>query len=334
MMRTFAGFALLTALAIASPAMAAQSSQKLGSRVLRQGMNGNDVRALQNMLTQDGFQTTVSGHFGAMTERNVLAFERAFGLKANGIVTRVVVAQLHSVASGSGGSSAATTVKAASTPPVNAPTLTQGASGRWVRVLQEDLTFAGFPTQVDGQFGPGTAQNVIAFKQSKGLQANSVVGPKVWSTLQAAVQAVQSSPPVGKARLNPNGLVTAPSDAPPAVQTMIAAANKIATLPYCYGGGHGRWIDTCYDCSGSTGYVLHAAGLLSVTEASGEMESYGLPGAGRWVTMFANAGHVYMEIAGLWFDTAAQGSNRLNDRWSTARISPLSGFVVRHPGGL
>jgi cell wall-associated NlpC family hydrolase len=217
---------------------------------------------------------------------------------------------------------------------VSAPTLTQGASGRWVQVLQEDLTFAGFPTQVDGQFGAGTAQNVIAFKQSKTLAANPVVGAKAWAALQAAVQAAQSTPPVGKARLNPNGLVTAPAGAPVAVQQMIAAANKIATLPYCYGGGHGRWVDSCYDCSGSTGWVLHAAGLLNVTEASGEMESYGAAGAGRWVTLFANAGHVYMQIAGLWFDTAAQGSNRLNDRWSTQRISPLSGFIVRHPGGL
>ena len=296
-------------------------------------MNGSDVRALQQLLTTAGFQTNLSGHFGGMTERSVVAFEKAYGLKANGVVSRVVLTQLRSVAAGSGGASPAT-VKAPSQPTVSAPTLTQGASGHWVQVLQEDLTFAGFPTQVDGQFSAGTAQNVIAFKQSRALATNSVVGPKAWAALQAAVQAAQSTPPVGKARLNRNGLVTAPANAPAAVQTMIAAANKIATLPYCYGGGHGRWVDSCYDCSGSTGWVLHAVGLLNVTEASGEMESYGVAGAGRWVTLFANAGHVYMQIAGLWFDTAAQGSNRLNDRWSTTRISPASGFVVRHPGGL
>ncbi len=322
---------LLAAIVFAPSALA---SPTLGSRVLRRGMTGGDVLVLQRMLTSAGFQTPSTSKFGSATQRSVVAFERAFGLKPNGVVSGQFVAQLRSVAGGSGGASPSSTVKTASQPQVSEPTIREGASGHWVQVLQEDLTSAGFPTQVDGQFGSGTAQNVIAFKQSKGLVANSVVGRKAWAALAAAVQTAQATPPTAKARLNSNGLVTAPANAPAAVQQMIVAANRIATLPYCYGGGHGRWNDSCYDCSGSTGYVLHAAGLLNVTEDSGEMESYGLPGTGQWVTMYANAGHVYMQIAGLWFDTAAQGSNRLNDRWSTQRISPASGFVVRHPGGL
>jgi peptidoglycan hydrolase-like protein with peptidoglycan-binding domain len=333
-MRLAASAALLLGIALAPSALAAFT---LGSRVLRQGMWGRDVRALQKLLTTDGFGTPASGRFSPATRQNVIEFQRVYGLAANGIVTKAVIAELRSVAAGTaapvtGGISPS--VKAASEPASNAPTLYEGATGRWVTVLQQDLTFAGFPTQVDGQFGPATAQTVIAFKQSKGLPANAVVGPNAWSALEAAVQTVQSTAPTAKARLNPDGLVTAPADAPTVVKEVIAAANQIATKPYCVGGGHGRWVDSCYDCSGSVGYALHGAGLLSVTEDSGQMESYGSPGYGRWITLFANAGHVYMLVAGLWFDTAAQDSNSLNDRWSTTRISPVSGFIVRHASGL
>jgi hypothetical protein len=118
------------------------------------------------------------------------------------------------------------------------------------------------------------------------------------------------------------------------VKEVIAAANQIATLPYIYGGGHAQWNDTGYDCSGSTSFALHGAGLINAPQDSGELESYGQPGPGVWITLWANAGHVYMNIAGLWFDTAAQSSSNGQDRWSTTRISSASGFVERHPGGL
>jgi hypothetical protein len=81
------------------------------------------------------------------------------------------------------------------------------------------------------------------------------------------------------------------------------------------------------------GFALHGGGLLSQTEDSGQMERYGLPGAGQWITLYTNSGHVYANIAGLWYDTAAQSSSNNNDRWSTRRISPAGGFVVRHPRG-
>jgi cell wall-associated NlpC family hydrolase len=118
------------------------------------------------------------------------------------------------------------------------------------------------------------------------------------------------------------------------VKEVIAAANHIATLPYIYGGGHAMWADTGYDCSGSTSFALHGAGLIGAPEDSGELESYGEPGPGAWITLYANAGHVYMNIAGLWFDTAGQKSSNGQDRWSTTRVSSRSGFIIRHPGGL
>jgi peptidoglycan hydrolase-like protein with peptidoglycan-binding domain len=330
--RIAASVLLLASLALAQSALA---SQGLGSRVLRAGMGGGDVATLQQLLTKAGFPTRPSGHFGATTQRNVVAFERTYNLAANGIVTKAVVAQLRTVAAAAagvtGGSSPAS---AASVVMAQSPRLTVGSTGHYVSELQQDLTFVGYATQVSGAFDQTTAQSVKAFKQANGLRVDPVVGFQTWQALRTAVQSVENTAPTGKARLNSNGLVTAPSDAPAVVQEVIQAANQIAKKPYCYGGGHGRWIDSCYDCSGSVGYALHAAGLLSVSEPSGAMESYGASGVGHWITLYTNAGHVYMQVAGLWFDTAAQDRSNGNDRWSTTRISPASSFLVRHPKGL
>ena len=328
--RYAAGAVLLLTLVFAPGAFA----QALGGRVLQQGMRGSDVRVLQQLLTRAGFHTPATGNFGATTERSVVAFERQWEMKANGIVTRSVATELRNVVNGAasnGGSSFAVT--ATTVQPTDAPTLSQGSKGKWVSTLQSDLTFVGYSTTVDGQFGSTTAQSVNAFKTAHGFTADGVVGSQTWAVLLQAVQQVESTP-TAKARLNPDGTVTAPAGAPQVVQTMIAAANQIATKPYCYAGGHGKWHDSCYDCSGSVSYVLHAAGMLSVSEDSTQLESYGSRGLGRWVTIWANAGHTYMQIAGLYFDTAAQSSNSLNDRWAKQNIENNSAFVVRHPTGL
>jgi peptidoglycan hydrolase-like protein with peptidoglycan-binding domain len=329
MTRLAVGAVVLGLLALAPQALGAQ----LGSRVLRLGMRGSDVRVLQQLLTSAGFRTPVNGTFSAATERSVTAFERQWELKANGIVTKAVAAELRDVVDGAasnGGSSFAVT---ANTTLVTAPVIHQGAKGSWVRTLQSDLTFLGYPTTIDGQFGSSTTQSVNQFKSAHGFTPDGIMGSQAWSVLLQAVKQIEAAPTM-KARLNRNGSVTAPSSAPPIIQTMIAAGNRIATKPYCYAGGHGRWNDSCYDCSGSVSYVLHAAGLLSVSEDSTQLESFGSRGPGRWVTIWANAGHTYMEIAGMFFDTAAQGSNALNDRWAVHNIEDNSAFVVRHPTGL
>jgi hypothetical protein len=111
---------------------------------------------------------------------------------------------------------------------------------------------------------------------------------------------------------------------------MIAAGDQIATLPYIWGGGHGSFISPGYDCSGSVSYVLHAAGLLSVPEDSSGLESYGAPGPGQFVTIYANAGHAWMTIDGRRFDTVALSET--GSRWTDAPGDP-SGFIVRHPIG-
>ncbi len=136
---------------------------------------------------------------------------------------------------------------------------------------------------------------------------------------------------VGGLAIDTNGYVQPPAGAPEAVKQMIAAGNAIATLPYIWGGGHASFQADGYDCSGSTSYVLAAAGLLSAPEVSGDFESFGDPGPGNWVTIYANAGHVWMEIAGWRFDTVALAE--YGTRWSRGG-GEFPGFVVRHPPGL
>jgi peptidoglycan hydrolase-like protein with peptidoglycan-binding domain len=213
--------------------------------------------------------------------------------------------------------------------------LKQGMKGHDVRVLQDFLTIAGFYTAIDGQFGPATKTSVLAFQRSSSESATGIVGYGVATSIrQAVAKAETSTGPVEKATIDSAGLAVPPPNAPAAVVNVIAAANKIADTPYIFGGGHQRWNDAGYDCSGSTSFALHGAGLINTPEDSTEFESYGAAGTGQWITLYANGGHVYMQVAGLWFDTAAQSKSNGNDRWSTTRVSSASGFTVRHPAGL
>lgn len=147
---------------------------------------------------------------------------------------------------------------------------------------------------------------------------------------QLAQSGISPNPDV--ATLTRGGLAVAPVGAPPAVQEIINAGNQIALLGYLYGGGHGTFEDTRYDCSGSISFVLAAAHLLNTTETSGQLESYGDAGPGKWVTIFANAGHTYMYVAGLRFDTVALAEG--GSRWSNRTGDDGGTFVERHPAGL
>ena len=94
---------------------------------------------------------------------------------------------------------------------------------------------------------------------------------------------------------------------------IIEAGNAIARTPYKWGGGHGRFLDTGYDCSGSVSFALYAAGLIDGPRDSSGLMSWGKPGKGKWITIYANAGHVYMEVAGIRFDTS--GAKATGSRW-------------------
>jgi hypothetical protein len=176
------------------------------------------------------------------------------------------------------------------------------------------------------------ASAVPAFAQTGGTGA-----PGGTTTSSDPAAPAPTGPP-GRATLLKDGTAVAPANAPASVQAAIAAGNAIHTLPYKWGGGHNTTFqDTGYDCSGAVSYVLHAAGLLTSPMPSGPLaNAWGLPGKGQWITVYANAGHAYMVVAGLRFDTSAVGE-KLNSgsgpRWRSTKRK-AAGYTAKHPEGL
>jgi cell wall-associated NlpC family hydrolase len=131
--------------------------------------------------------------------------------------------------------------------------------------------------------------------------------------------------------VRPDGTAVAAVGTPDVVATVIAAGNAIATTPYKWGGGHGAWRDNGYDCSGSVSFALAGAGLLGSPLTSGQFMTWGDPGPGRYITIYASIGHVFMVVDGLRFDTSgAQGGTR----WQPAAGRSYGGFTAVHPPGL
>ncbi len=151
---------------------------------------------------------------------------------------------------------------------------------------------------------------------------------------RSAEQAQQRrlTPVAGGESIGGNGTIPIPANVPEVVQKVIAGANEIADFPYVFGGGHASFVDNAYDCSGSVSYALAAGGLLSEPETSGQLESWGAPGPGRYITVFANAGHTYMYVDGVLYDTAGR-SGVYASRWLVGAVDN-SGFVERHWPGL
>nr|MBA3747659.1 hypothetical protein [Solirubrobacterales bacterium] len=136
---------------------------------------------------------------------------------------------------------------------------------------------------------------------------------------------------VSEADVVDQGIALPPIEAPTPVRQIIEAGNSIARAPYLWGGGHGKWLDKGYDCSGSISYALASAGLLGGPLDSGRLMGWGKPGKGKWVTIYSNPGHVFMVVAGVRFDTS--GTRTTGSRWQNS-LRPVSGYVVRHPPGL
>ena len=218
-------------------------------------------------------------------------------------------------------------------------TLREGSNGTDVKRLQRYLDTAGYDTSADGIFGPATARSVRSFEADEDRRANGAATRFEQRLVRARAasappeeEEVDVPAPAGEeAYLDENGLAVAPASAPPEVQAIIAAGNEIATKPYKYGGGHGKWNDTGYDCSGSMSYALHGAGLLDTALDSTGFMSWGERGRGEWVTTYAHGGHAYMVVAGLRFDTSARKAT--GNRWSDEMRSPR-GYTIRHPEGL
>jgi hypothetical protein len=176
----------------------------------------------------------------------------------------------------------------------------------------DDAPSPGAPTDAAGRAEPRAARAALAqFKKHLNTTAFLETGPR--------------------ARVLPDGTAVAPDNAPEVVKRVILAANEIAKFPYKWGGGHGAWRDTGYDCSGSVSFALAGAGLLDRPLTSGLFMNYGAPGPGRWITIYANSGHIFMFVAGLRFDTSGQG--RAGTRWQPETRS-TAGFAVRHIPGL
>jgi peptidoglycan hydrolase-like protein with peptidoglycan-binding domain len=386
-----AGFAVLLGAIIFPATAVAQRSV----RVLREGMRGAGVRALQRELTDAGFVVRRSGVFDASTVSVVRSFERRYHLAIDGVagprfmralrtiraydlasVDRPLTGAATSQAASTGGTgltglpapttgttttgtttTATTTGTTGTTTQIGTETkapnlpnrrygsraLRRGMVGTDVEDLQNYLTLAGYRTSVDGAFGPLTRKSVVRFQRASHMLANGVVARGEEMTLEHAVaKAVTTSASAGQATLNIDGTATAPSDAPAAVQEAVAAANTIIDDPYVYGGGHASFTDVGYDCSGSVSFALHGGNLLTTPEDSSQLETYGQPGAGKWITVYADSSHAFVVIAGLAFDTAHYGPtfpSGTGPRWLqsanvTANLSDGGDYIVRHPAGL
>jgi peptidoglycan hydrolase-like protein with peptidoglycan-binding domain len=260
-------------------------------RTLERGDRGASVRSLQRLLS-----VRVDGVFGPSTVRAVKRAQRRHRLEPDGVAGPATWRALRRARAARGSAS--------------------GSRRASVRLLQRRLGVAA-----DGVFGPATARAVRRFQRRRGLTADGVVGPATWRALR-----VGGRRPVLAARPRRGS-----GGASVLVRRGIRAGDRIARKPYRLGGGHASFSDSAYDCSGTVSYVLHAMGKLSAPLDSTGLMSYGRPGRGRRVTIYANAGHAYMIIDGRRFDTSAH--SRTGTRWSSEPRSS-AGYVARHPPGL
>jgi putative peptidoglycan binding protein len=264
-----------------------------------------DVRALQRKVG-----VAADGIFGPATERALKRWQRRHGLVADGIAGPQTRAAM-----GLGGGPVLKRRHQSSRRGRSHAGRTPHRAGG-VRALQRKV---GVPA--DGVFGPGTEAAVKRWQQRHGLVADGVVGPQTRAAMGLG------DGPVLKRRGSSGG----GGGGGGRLGHLIRAANRIATAPYKYGGGHGTYHDSGYDCSGSISYALHYAGLLRTPLDSSGFMSYGLPGRGRHVTIYANAGHAYMVVDHRRFDTSARGET--GSRWTSTHRS-AAGYAVRHPPGM
>ena len=224
-----------------------------------------------------------------------------------------------------------------------AATALAGGGGAWALGAFEPAPRAQEPVRAeieDWRWAPRTGDPPLAGPEREPRE-QPAPGPEVAEAPAPpeAPVAPEEQPPLpdadddvlGKAQVLGNGIALPPLEAPSAVKAIFEAGNTIARSPYKWGGGHGKWQDNGYDCSGSVSYALAAAGLLDRPLASGPLMSWGRPGPGRWITIWSNPGHVFMTVAGVRFDTVARGQT--GSRWIDADVS-TKGYVARHPEGL
>ncbi len=328
------GTALTASMASVTPeeegsTSAAVNETSSGSETGEHGSAQSAVERLQSAL-----KLPVDGEFGPETEAAIRRLQERHGLGVDGVVgpeTWSVIGihgqetltpppsalpRHHSHHHASAASSSA-----------SSGSEEEGASGNAVERLQKALKISP-----DGEFGPETEAAVRRLQERHGLSPDGVVGPETWSLLGIHSEGTLTpSPAVMHSGSSEGGESSSSSGGSSIVARVIAAADEIATRPYVFGGGHGSFSSSGYDCSGSVSYALHGGGLLSSPEDSTSLESFGAPGPGQHITIYANSGHAFMVIDGKRFDTVALSES--GSRWSGGMAS-TSGFVVRHPEGL
>ena len=261
-------------------------------------MSGTDVFALQRDLTAIGYKTPATGTYNGYTSHEIKLFQRKYGLQADGVAGPLTFKKLEKL------------LNSVNRITEQAPTAT-GANG-----VQTTAQSEAVPS---GDVLPSADSGGVGF------------GPTPQSTSEI------------NATLLPDGLVQPAPGTPQAIVNVIDAANEIAFLPYIYGGGHSDYVlsngvtqlAAGYDCSGSVSFALHAGGFLADPLDLTQFTAYGDAGLGNWITIWTDPGyHTYMEVAGVWFDTAAQTANNGDDRWSATQISePGQKFTEHHPAG-
>ena len=286
---------LLTLLFVALFAVSASAASL---PTLKPGARGNGVKKLQSAL-----HIGVDGIYGKGTKAVVKRFQRRHHLTPDGIVGPATWRKLG----------------------VHTPTRKRSGSGSNKASATKDLQ-RRLHIGADGVFGPGTNAAVKRFQARHGLTPDGVVGPATWRAL-----GFSGGRPVLKRGSSRGG--NGGGGSPGRIARAIRAANRIAHKPYIYGGGHGSFTASGYDCSGSVSYVLHAAGLLSSPLPSGSFMNWGSAGRGRWITIYANGGHAFMTIktpSGVRrYDTSGMDDGTRWDR----RMRSSSGYAVRHPVG-
>jgi peptidoglycan hydrolase-like protein with peptidoglycan-binding domain len=295
-----------------------------------EGSEGGAVARLQSAL-----HLTADGSFGPETEAAIRRLQARHGLTVDGIVgpatwsvigvsgeetltppAAALAASLHAYHHSAPASAGEASSEAGA-----------GAGGDAVARLQSALHLTA-----DGNFGPETEAAVKRLQARHGLTVDGIVGPATWSVI--GVSGGQTlNPPHSALTGGDSSSSTAGGEGggSSVVARVISAGDEIATRPYVFGGGHGSFQSTGYDCSGSVSYALHGGGLLSSPEDSSALESYGEPGPGKYITIYANAEHAWMVVDGKRFDTIAQ--QETGTRWSSTMMS-TAGYVARHPDGM
>jgi peptidoglycan hydrolase-like protein with peptidoglycan-binding domain len=280
---------------------------------------------------QESLHLTADGTFGPQTESAIRRLQARHGLTVDGVVgpatwTALGMPQEQStlkppasaLPSHKGHAARSATSDGSSAD-------TQSASGDPVVHLQQALHLTP-----DGTFGPQTESAIRRLQARHGLTVDGVVGPATWTALGMPQEQSTLKPPTSALPSHASSTGSSTSEDSSVVARVIAAGNEIATRPYVYGGGHGSFESTGYDCSGSVSYALHGGGLISSPEDSSDLESYGAAGPGQHITIYANAEHAFMVVDGRRFDTIAQ--QETGTRWSDS-MSSTAGYVARHPVG-